>query len=225
MSAVYLHNVHTFVIFKRDIGGLVRGGHPYPVSHIQEHKVFIGTEYEDGTTPVTGLHIDGVKEFLTSESAHALLAGSPAPATGTKDTNPKEAIGQSKIPLHLIPDGPLAHTAMAFFEGGLKYGPYNWRVAGVRASTYVSAVRRHINKWWNGHDTDPHSNVHHLGNAIAGLIILLDAELQDMLNDDRPPKQGLETLYSDLETVMTHLKELHKDKNPPNYTEKEYGNV
>lgn len=140
-----------------------------------------------------------------------------------KDSNPKEGIGATRIPFHLLPDGPLALVAMAFYEGGLKYGPYNWRFAGVRASTYVAAVRRHISKWFNGHNTDPTSRVHHLANAIAGLMILLDAELQGKLNDDRPPRQDLEDLYGELEKTMAHLTELYGDVKPPNYTEVDYG--
>lgn len=140
-----------------------------------------------------------------------------------KDSNPKEGIGATRIPFHLLPDGPLALVAMAFYEGGLKYGPYNWRFAGVRASTYVAAVRRHLSKWFNGHDTDPTSRVHHLANAVAGLMILMDAELQGKLNDDRPPRQDLEKLYGELEKTMAHLTELYGDVKPPNYTEVDYG--
>lgn len=140
-----------------------------------------------------------------------------------KDSNPKEGIGATRIPFHLLPQGPLALVAMAFYEGGLKYGPYNWRFAGVRASTYVAAVMRHITKWFNGHDHDPTSRVHHLANAIAGLMIVLDAEMQGKLNDDRPPKQDLEKVYGELEKVMAHLSGLYGDMNPPNYTEVDYG--
>lgn len=140
-----------------------------------------------------------------------------------KDSNPKEGIGATRIPFHLLPQGPLALVAMAFYEGGLKYGPYNWRFAGVRASTYVAAVMRHITKWFNGHNTDPTSRVHHLANAVAGLLIVMDAELNNKLTDDRPPRQDLEKLYGELEQVMKHLTELYGDVKPPNYTEVEYG--
>jgi len=151
------------------------------------------------------------------EEAQKLLA------VNGKSTNPKEAIGSTKIPFHMIPAGPKAMMAMAFYEGGTKYGPYNWRVAGVRASTYKAAVERHLEKWWNGDDTDPTTHVHHLANAMAGLAIILDAEIQDKLTDDRPPKQDLEALFAKLADVQAHLTELNKGANPPNYTEAEHG--
>lgn len=123
----------------------------------------------------------------------------------TKETNPKEAVGSTRLPLHLIPDGPLGHVSLAFYEGAVKYEAYNWRTAGVRASTYVAAARRHIGKWWNGDDCDPDTKVHHLANAAACLMIMLDAEIQGKLNDDRPVRQDLQNLYKDLAGVQQHL--------------------
>lgn len=122
-----------------------------------------------------------------------------------KETNPKEAAGSTRLPLHLIPDGPLAKVSLAFYEGAVKYTAYNWRVAGVRASTYVAAARRHLGKWWNGDDTDPVSRVHHLANATACLMIIMDAEIQGMLNDDRPTKQDLQSLYEGLAATQKHI--------------------
>ena len=54
----------------------------------------------------------------------------------TKDTNPKDAIGCKKVPIHVIPFQVLNEVGLALLEGSLKYGAYNWRVAGVRASIY-----------------------------------------------------------------------------------------
>lgn len=137
-----------------------------------------------------------------------------------KPSNPKDVAGESRIPLDLIPDGPLAHIAIAFHEGATKYGKYNWRGVGVRASVYIKACRRHIGKWWNGDSQDPKTRVHHLANATACLLILLDCEINSNLDDDRPPKQDLEGLYSELESVLAHLNEMHKDKSPKHYTER-----
>jgi hypothetical protein len=69
-----------------------------------------------------------------------------------KLTNPKDAIGSSKVPLHLVPETMRAYAAVAFLEGALKYGTANWRVAGVRTSIYYSALQRHLSKWWNGEE-------------------------------------------------------------------------
>lgn len=104
----------------------------------------------------------------------------------SKNGNPKDAVGCKKLPLDLVPDTAVAHQAAAHLHGALKYGPYNWRVAGVRSSIYVAACRRHVAAWWNGEDEDPESGLNHLAHALACLNIILDAEECDKLNDDRP---------------------------------------
>lgn len=101
--------------------------------------------------------------------------------------NPKEAFGDLKPKLHLVPETLVVYAARAMQEG-LKYGPYNWRESAVCASTYVSAVRRHLAAWWDGEETDPESATakHHLGGAAASLAILIDALECGTLLDDRP---------------------------------------
>lgn len=159
-------------------------------------------------------HITGSKEELARKAlteintVNEVLVEVAKPET--KDTNPKDAAAVNRMPLALIPDAALAHVAMAFHEGATKYDPYNWRIAGVRASTYISGARRHISKWWNGDNTDPVSKVNHLANAVAGLMIVLDAEVQGLLNDDRPPKQDLEKLYNQLSEVQAHITKTFK---------------
>jgi hypothetical protein len=135
-----------------------------------------------------------------------------------KLTNPKDAIGSTKLPLNLIPDTALVHMSLAFLEGALKYGTSNWRIAGVRASIYISAYERHTKKWKNGQSADPKTRIHHLGSAMACLAILLDAELAGKLNDDRPPSVPLEKLIDDSEETVRHLMDLFKDHNPRHYT-------
>ena len=136
---------------------------------------------------------------------------------GIKVSNPKKVAGDKKTPLAFVPDSLSAFAATAFAEGALKYGAYNWRVAGVQASTYKSACERHIKKWWNGENCDPATKVRHLANAIACLSIILDAEVSGMLNDDRPPHQDLQGVFLEAEDVYAHLKELHKDCAPVHY--------
>jgi hypothetical protein len=128
-----------------------------------------------------------------------------------KETNPKDAIGSSKLPLNLVPDSLLIYASTAFAEGGSKYSPYNWRVAGVRASVYKAAHDRHMSKWWNGEDCDQATGVKHLASAIACLGIILDAELLGKLNDDRPPYAPIATLMEECEKVVKHVREMHKD--------------
>lgn len=137
----------------------------------------------------------------------------------TKETNPKDAIGSGKLPLELVPESAICEESLAFLEGALKYGRFNWRIGGVRASIYKAAFLRHMAKWWNGSNTDPLTRVTHLGNARACLGILIDAEWSGMLTDDRPPAQpGIEAHIDGLVDVVTHLKELFKAHTPKQYT-------
>lgn len=123
---------------------------------------------------------------------------------GWKASNPKDREATARIDLSAFPDSAVAYGALAYVEGGLKYGEYNWREAGVLASVYVAAARRHLGKWWNGEDEDPTTLVPHLGNLIACAAILIDAIEQGKLIDDRPPKQVV-GLYDRMEQKVKHL--------------------
>lgn len=106
----------------------------------------------------------------------------------TKDTNPKDAIGVTKSPLSVLPMQVVYEAALGMYEGALKYGAFNYRVAGVRASVYYDAVNRHLNQWFEGEDIDPDSGLSHITKAITTLMVMRDAMLNDKFNDDRPPK-------------------------------------
>lgn len=101
--------------------------------------------------------------------------------------NPKDRIGASKPPLHLIPPAAEIAESMAMALGARNYGPYNWRESNVKATVYVAAARRHLAQWLDGQDDDPQSGVSHLAHARACLGILLDAMATGHLVDDRPP--------------------------------------
>lgn len=130
-----------------------------------------------------------------------------------KPTNPKDAIGSGKLPLELVPDTIEAEVALAYLEGALKYGRFNWRVAGVRSSIYRAALRRHLMRWWNGEDRDKRTRVKHLASVIACAGILLDAEMCDKLTDDRPPPVDMDDVL-DVEGHVAHLKALFADYHP-----------
>lgn len=108
--------------------------------------------------------------------------------SGYPDGNPKTAMGALKVPLHLVPPSATHYLALAFKDGAAKYGPYNWRDAGVSASVYVAAAKRHIDAWWDGEDLSQDAEVEHLAHAMACMAIVLDAASVGMLNDDRPTK-------------------------------------
>jgi len=70
-------------------------------------------------------------------------------------------------------------------EGGMKYGPYNYREDEVAATVYCAAALRHIFDWMCGEEMAPDSGIHHLGHAKACCGILVDAQACGSLIDDR----------------------------------------
>ena len=115
-------------------------------------------------------------------------------------TNPKDAYGAARVDLGYLPMAGMVYGALGMMNGGVKYGPYNWREKDVKASIYVSAAIRHLKAWAAGEDCsgdgelhletdDPtagDSGVPHLGHAIACCMIIADAIENDCLVDDRP---------------------------------------
>lgn len=118
--------------------------------------------------------------------------------------NPKDIIGQTKPPMHLIPPAAEVLEAVVLGLGARKYGgQFNWRESPVRASVYIAAAKRHLAQWMDGADNDPESGVSHLAHVRACMGILLDAQETGNLIDDRP---GV--------GAATRLIERHTDKSP-----------
>ena len=136
----------------------------------------------------------------------------------SKATNPKDAVGSDKLPLHLWPETATVMGCLGMLDGMLKYGRSNWRVAGVRASIYIDAVRRHINAYAEGEDLDPDSGMPHLAHALACLAILVDAGAAGMLTDDRQVAGGYRQLVDSLTPLVAQLKAKHAGKDPYHYT-------
>lgn len=104
------------------------------------------------------------------------------------DENPKDAIGSRKVPMSVLPGPVLAETACGLFEGALKYGRHNYRLADIRASVYYDATMRHLMDFWEGEDTDPDSALSHITKAIASLMVFRDGMMNGKWIDDRPPR-------------------------------------
>ena len=125
-----------------------------------------------------------------------------------KPSNPKDlaAIEECRVDFTLIPLEGLVAEATAFKEGDIKYGGHNYVVSGVSACVYVGAALRHIYKYLWGEVVDPVTKVHHLGSAKACLGVLLAAEHNGFLNDDRPPKtKNVSGLFETTSTTVKHL--------------------
>ena len=109
------------------------------------------------------------------------------------EKNPKESFGIRKVSMSTIPAFVLLELGLALQEGAAKYGRHNYRSVGnIKSSVYYDSVFRHLMAWWEGEDEDPDSGLSHITKAIASLVVLRDAMMQDNHLDDRPPKSSPE---------------------------------
>lgn len=138
--------------------------------------------------------------------------------TGLKPTNPKDAIGSDKLPIHLWPSTATALGCIAMLNGMLKYGRSNFRAVGVKTSIYIDAAKRHLDAFFEGEECDPDDGVPHLAAALACIAIIVDARAAGKLNDDRQVSGGYRALVEELTPHIKRLKELHKDRAPKHYT-------
>lgn len=107
----------------------------------------------------------------------------------SKATNPKDAVGSRKWRVYFtVPPRVIWEIGVALLEGALKYGRFNWRVAGVRVTVYTDAAKGHIDQFLEGENIDPDSGLHHITKAIASLVVLRDGLLDGNVYDDRQPK-------------------------------------
>lgn len=134
----------------------------------------------------------------------------------TKDGNPKDLVGSKKAPMSCVSAVVIAEVGVAMLEGACKYGKYNYRAVGVRASVYYDAAMRHLMSWWEGEDTDPDSGLSHITKAITSLVVLRDAMIHGKVTDDRPPSS--EAFYADLNAKAEAIVEKYKGFDPTHYS-------
>ncbi len=125
---------------------------------------------------------------ITDEDVEAMFRPNPAPVKVPPSLadNPKQAQGDAKPGMHYVPGKTFLAVAEVFKLGAAKYGLKNWRKQPIRASSYYSAMHRHLLDWFEGGvDMDPESHHHHLAHVIASCMIILDAMEHNALIDDR----------------------------------------
>jgi hypothetical protein len=110
------------------------------------------------------------------------------------ESNPKDLLGILKVDMAAVPPAAIAHESLAMQDGERKYGYRNYRSKKVRARIYISACMRHLNAWLEGEEEAEDSGIHHLGHARACLGIILDAQENGTLLDDRVKGPFPETL-------------------------------
>lgn len=118
----------------------------------------------------------------------------PQPADKDAGCNPKDLIGATKAPLSFLPFGALVPVAQVMVNGAKKYGRANWRQYSVQRTIYLEAALRHIAADLEGETIDPESGLPHAAHAVAGLLIMMDAELIGRCKDDRPTPGGFADL-------------------------------
>lgn len=133
-----------------------------------------------------------------------------------KLTNPKDIVGVRKSPMSTVPACVMAEVGVAMLEGSLKYGRFNYRVAGVRASVYYDGTMRHLMDWWEGEDIDPDSGMSHITKAITSLFVLRDAMIQGKMTDDRAPSS--KAFYQGLNAKAAEIMDRYSDRSPRHYT-------
>lgn len=135
-----------------------------------------------------------------------------------KQTNPKDIVAGNKAPLHLLSFAAKVHWSLALAVGMFKYGMANYRATGAQASVYIAAAERHLERYKFGETYDPTDHTHNLGMVMACCSILLDAEHDGLLYDDRPPKQDCNRLLGWAEAIMQKLRTQYADRKPRHYT-------
>ena len=134
-----------------------------------------------------------------------------------EETNPKQALGLSNIPMGLFSDIAIAYGSVAKLNGKEKYGLQNFIGTDVILSIYADAIRRHLAAFMAGEEHDPADGVPHLGAILANVDIILSARAAGTLIDDRSLVKGYRDEMRKLLPLVSSLQELHKDKNPTHY--------
>uniref|UniRef100_A0AAU6VZE6 dATP/dGTP diphosphohydrolase N-terminal domain-containing protein n=2 Tax=unclassified bacterial viruses TaxID=12333 RepID=A0AAU6VZE6_9VIRU len=132
----------------------------------------------------------GQTEYLTAAVDDYVERGIwvllPEPRVSGEVGNPKVGAASKKYSLRYMPLSANIEANRALENGAEKYGLCNWRDTNVKASVYIDAALRHIAQWQEGQENASDSDVHNLGHAMASLAIIIDAQAQGVLIDDRP---------------------------------------
>lgn len=123
--------------------------------------------------------------------------------------NPKQAIGLSKLPLHLWSPLASAYGCLGLMNGK-KYGYGNFKATPVIASIYISATKRHLSAWEEGQELDS-DGVPHLSAILANIAILLESRSVGTLIDDRNIQGGYLKEIDELTKIANRINEIHKD--------------
>jgi hypothetical protein len=114
---------------------------------------------------------------LTTAAQHFATGGVPA----RKDDGAKPR-------MDLIAWDAVRVVAEVMTFGATKYAARNYY--GLEQSRIFAAMQRHVTAWWLGEDDDPETGLPHLAHAMSCTMMLLEMQLQELGNDDRPTKES-----------------------------------
>jgi hypothetical protein len=89
-----------------------------------------------------------------------------------------------KVRMDLLCPVALEELAKVLTFGAKKYEPWNW-AKGMAWSRVYGALLRHLNAFWQGHDTDEETGLHHLAHAFCCLMFLVTYQKKGTGKDDR----------------------------------------
>jgi hypothetical protein len=133
--------------------------------------------------------------------------------------NPKQAFGNKKPPLMQLPLVAQVAASAAHYDGDLKYGFRNWRDQPVEAQTYLHAASRHLGLWMEGEEHARDTGVNNLGAVIACCAILLDAQINGALIDNRVPSPAACDYLHDAESLIARITKTAQDREAAKATE------
>jgi len=173
--------------------GLNETAYPPPLARAMAYIMFLRSAELEGTLiddriPTTSWF--QVKEL--NKQASKIIDKYPECKSPFTHANPNVAgapmvLDRSKaIPFHNLPWQVVLEAALGMMEGARKYGRYNYRAVGVRASVYYDAGVRHLSDFIEGTDIDEDSGLPHLVKFLSCISVLLDSQLMGNWIDDRP---------------------------------------
>lgn len=142
-----------------------------------------------------------------------------------REPNPKQVFGDRKVPIHLWPMAATYLGSIGLHEGRTKYGRNNWRAQPVLASTYIRAALSHINLFLEAEDMAQDTGSPHLGNALASLAILADAQMHGTLIDDRnfvPETSRMQEFIAAAEQQIANLNVQFAGRSPKHWTAEDH---
>ena len=131
--------------------------------------------------------------------------------------NPKDdaARAEDRAPLDYLEPAADEAVARVMKLGADKYGRRNYTVADVGLSTYIAAMRRHLNAIVRGEWIDAESGQPHLAHIGANVHVLLGADEAGKLTHDiiaEAKVVGLDPRESREREVAQHAAEIHDDE-------------